>query len=266
MKNYGTFFGVVIVVLLCRAGLFFLRKPASVSSDNQETLVVGMMSGWAPFMTINANGDYEGFDVDVAQEIGRRMNRPVIVEDLGSLASCFIALDQGRIDMLLSGLDITKKRLENVAMIRYTGEDIRHFSLVFWDSIPEGIQSMQDLRQFSNAVVSAESGSAQEKFLDSYDFVIKKPMNSVMDIVLDLRFGKSLAAILEPRVAARLQRQNAEIKKISVDLPQDFHVFGCGITLKKDAIDLIAMTELIVEQMYTDGTLKKLEQKWQLEE
>lgn len=266
MKNYGTFFGVIVAVLLCGAGLYFSQKPASVSLDNQEPLVVGMMGGWAPFMTINADGGYEGFDVDVAQEIGRRMNRPVVVEDLGSLASCFIALDQGRIDMLLSGLDITKKRLENVAMVRYTGEDVKQLALVFWNAIPEGIQSIQDLRQYSDAVVCVESGSAQEKFLDCYDFVTKKPMSSVMDSLLDLRFGKSLAAIVEPRIAAHLQRQNPEIKKIAVDLPQDFQVFGCGITLKKDATDLIAMTELIVEQMYMDGTLKKFEQKWQLEE
>src|SRR5690606_20837831 len=238
----------------------------SDTKESKKTLVVGMMSGWAPFMTINAKGDYEGFDVDVAQEVAKRLDRLLIVQDLGSLASCFIALDQQRIDMMLSDLDITQMRREKMAMIRYSGQDVTQYKLIFWNEIPENIKTMNDMRNFPDAVVCIESGSAQEKFLDGYKFVTKKRVNSLVDIVLDLRFGKSLAAVVEPGVAARLQRQNSEIKSIFVDLPQDFQVFGCGIAINKKNTELIVKTQAIIDQMYADGTLKMLEQKWQVRE
>lgn len=266
MKKYGTIFLAGIIVSVCMAGILFFRVPSSGASDNGELLTVGMMSGWAPFMTINGNGEYEGFDVDVAQEIAQRMNRHLIIEDLGSLPSCFVALDQGRTDMVLSGLDITEKRLEKMAMVHYTGADVQSLSLIFWNEVPSAIHSMEDLRQIGEPIVCVESGSAQEKFLDTYDFVIKKRMNSVVDMVLDVRFGKSLAALVEPRVAARLARKNPEMRIVSVPLSYGFQIFGCGIAIKKENRELIDVVTSLIKHMYADGTLKKLEEKWQLRE
>lgn len=270
MKN--TFFqnlndaqGIVISIVV--ALFLAIVCVASRSANKQDnTLVVGMMSGWAPFMSINTAGKFQGFDVDVAQELAKRMNKKLVIQDLGSVASCLVALEQKKIAMILSGLDITKKRQNAMAMIWYTGKDVRNFSLVFWKSIPENIKSMQDLRNLPNTIVCAESGSGQEAFLDLFDFITKKRMNTVIDIVLDLRFGKSLAAILEPPVAARLKRQNPELQILPVALPDDFQVYGCGIAIKKDNVDLTASVTSVIEAMQTDGTLAKLEQKWQLEE
>src|ERR1700688_234699 len=105
MNNYKVIITIAISVLL---GLLVLVSQITKKEENQ--LVVGMMRGWAPFMTINGAGEYEGFDVDVAQEIAKRMDKELIVQDLGSLASCFVALDQKRVDVIMSGLDITEKR------------------------------------------------------------------------------------------------------------------------------------------------------------
>lgn len=256
---------LVFVLLLFVFGVWFSFRSSNVEKKD-SVLVVGMMSGWAPFMSINGAGEYEGFDVDVAKEVAQRMGKQLIIEDLGSLPPCFIALDQQKIDMVFSGLDITQTRLEKMGMVRYTGEDISQYALLFWNEVPADIQSISDIQKFPQAVVSVESGSSQEKLLNSYDFVTKKCMNSVTDIVLDIRFGKSFTGLVESRVAARLARQNAQIKRVVIELPQDFYVYGCGIAIKKENTVLINDTTMIVNQMYQDGTLKKLEQKWQLEE
>jgi len=261
MKNYTAIIAIAIIFIV-RLIIFFSRSPYK----NNNELIVGMMSGWAPFMIINGAGEYEGFDVDVAQEIAKRMNKTLIVQDLGSLASCFVALDQHKVDMVMSGLDITQKRREALNMIYYTGEDTKQFDLVFWQDIPHGIRSMEDLRAFSDAVVCAESGSAQEKFLDNYDFVTKKRMNSVVDIIIDLRFGKSLVAVIEPRIAVRLKKQNPELQLLPVALPPAFQVFGCGIAIKKSNQQLTDDIAIVVKNMIKDKTIKHLEKKWQLEE
>jgi len=244
-------------------GLYSLTFRVAQKAEDQ--LVVGMMSGWAPFMSINGAGEYEGFDVDVAQEVAKRLNKTLVIQDLGSLASCFIALDQQKVDMVMSGLDITQKRQDLYNMIYYTGDDVKEFNLIFWQAIPNGVQSMEDFKSMSDIVICAESGSAQEKFLDNYDFVTKKRMNSVMDIVLDVQYGKSLAAVLEPRVAARLKRKNSELQLLPVALPPAFQVFGCGIAISKINVQLAADVSRVVQEMINDKKIKQLEQKWQLE-
>lgn len=231
-----------------------------------DTLVVGMMSGWAPFMTINNSGDYVGFDVDTAQALATRMGKKLIIKDMGSLASLFVGLEQNKIDMAFSGLDITQSRLAKLAMIPYTGEAVKSFSLLFWDKIPATIRSVEDFKNFPDAVVCAEPGSAQEKYLNQFSFITKKPLAAVSDMMLDLRYGKSLAAILEPQVARSLQKKESAIQILSVPLPEEFVVYGMGIALKKDNAQLISTVAAAIQELKNDGSLKKLEQQWGLGE
>ena len=256
----GREFFISAIIALVFGVICLVSRP---TKKPDTTLTVGMMSGWAPFMTINPKGEFEGFDVDVAQNIAQRMGKKLEIQDLGSLASCFIALEQNKIDVMLSGLDITEQRLAKLSMIQYTGQDVKSFTLVFWKNIPENIK---DLRTIPESLVCAEPGSAQEKFLDQFDFIRQKPMSSVIDMILDLKYGKSLAAILEPRVATRLKKQNQEIRILDIPLPKDFQVYGCGIALKKNNTNLSPTISKIIQDMKNDGTLTALEKKWQLEE
>ncbi|MBA2306943.1 amino acid ABC transporter substrate-binding protein [Candidatus Dependentiae bacterium] len=264
-KNLTVFKGLAAVVaatLAIGSAYKIVRSP----KNSDPTLTVGMMSGWAPFMTINSQGVFEGFDVDVAEELAQRMGKKLVIKDLGSLASCFIALAQGKVDLLFSGLDITKKRLKTFAMVRYTGQDVTHFNLVFWNTIPKNIKTIQDLQSLPGAVVAVESGSEQETFLNQFEYITKKRLPSVTDSVLDLKFGKYVATLLEPAVAARLRRLNPEIKVLKVPLTDNFQVYGCGIALKQENSALTAEVTSLIEDMRRNGTLKKLEQKWQREE
>ena len=262
MNTKKIFFFTLVCASLA-AAYFLLRQPSPNNPSN--TLTVGMFV-WAPFMSINEKGEYEGFDVDVAQELAARMKKKLIIKDLGSLAPLLLALQQNKIDLLLSDLDITQKRLEIMTMINYTGSTVRSFFLVFWKQIPQGITSLKDLAQLPKVQVCAEPGSAQERFLDAFPQIAKKPLSSLSEIVLDLKFGKSTAALLEPKIARRVQQQNPETRLLEIPLPPDFQVYGCGIGINKKNRSLSFQIETIIAQMRADGTLARLEQKWNLGE
>ncbi len=236
-----------------------LRSPKQTT----DTLTVGMFV-WAPFMTINPDGNYEGFDVDVAKELATRMNRKLVIQDLGSLAPCFIALEQNKIDLIISDLDITEQRLAKLDMIQYTGEKVTTFELVFWKNISNNVTCIEDLKTLPDATVCAEAGSAQEKFLDSIPYVTKKPMGSAMDMILDVKYGKSLAVILEPCIADRFKQQEPLLKTLPVPLPSTFQVYGTGIGVSKKRPTLKASTTKLIQDMKTDGTLPTLKKKWGL--
>ena len=250
------------------AGIIFMGCVALFFGQSQkfsDDLVVGMMSGWAPFMTINTAGEYVGFDVDVAKQLAGKLNKKLVVKDMGALASCFVALEQSKIDMALSGLDITQDRLKKLNMVPYTGEAVRSFSLLFWKQIPAQIRTIEDFKNMPNAAVCAEPGSAQDKFLSKFSFINRKPLPSTTDMVLDLRFGKSVAAILEPQVARRLQKQEPLLVSIDVPLPDEFVVYGMGIAIKKNNVQFAENVKATIQALKQDGLLKKLEIQWGLE-
>lgn len=254
----------ITLSVLVLVGLgFFLKEN---SSAKEETLTIGMMSGWAPFMITNKNGEFEGFDVDVAKEVAARLKKKLSIIDMGALASLFVALDQNKVDLALSGLDITEKRRQQLAMIPYTGEDTKEYVLLFYKKIPEGISSIEDLKTIPNPVVLTEPGVSVEKYLDSLGFIQKKQLASLAERILDLQYGKSLAMIVEPSIARTLMQKDEQLKSLSVPLPPLFQIFGMGIAAKKENSALTEKIQSIIASMKDDNTLSKLEEKWQLKE
>lgn len=257
-------FVVISCGFLTIVGSYFywthLRAPQTV----RNTLTIAMMSGWAPFMSINNQAEFEGFDVAVAQELAKRLGKELVIKDLGSLAPTFIALEQGLVDLVMSGLDITDVRRERMAMIPYSGEDVKTFSLLFWQKIPANITCIEDLVA-ENATVCVEPGSVLESFLDSVVGLPQKSLSKLEEMVLDVRYGKSQAMLVEPRIGRRLMRMEPNLKLLSVRLPRSFQTFGLGIAARKNDTVMIKKIENIINAMRADGILRALEQQWQME-
>lgn len=256
------------VITACLSALFLLFKltTSKNNADHFDTdkLVVGMMSGWAPFMVINQNGEFEGFDVDVAQKIADKLGKKLEIRDFGSLSTLLVAVQQNKVDFAMSGLDITQKRLETMKMVAYTGQTTKSFFLLFWKQIPKGMVSIKDLQKIQNPVVCVEPGSAEAKYLDQFTFINQKSLSKIEDMALDVKYGKSLAMFIEPQAANRFIEKNPELKNLEIPVPRDFQTFGKGIAFSKKA-PFCYKVKQIVENMRQDGSLQLLEKKWGLE-
>jgi len=62
-----------------------------------------------------------------------------------------------------------------------------------------------------------------------------------------------------------LQNKNPEIKTLKVPLPAEFQIFGAGIALKKNSPLTTPVTQAIAT-LKENGTIKKLETKWNIME
>lgn len=237
------------------------KKPAAGTG---KELVVGMMSGWPPFMSVNQRGEYEGYDVDVARLIAKRLGRELEIKDLGAVQTLFIALEQGIIDMAMSALDRTQKRMQELNMVRYTDREYTSVALLFWQKVPTGIASLRDLAN-AGLTVCVEPGSGQEEYLNSVPNLSKKILPAITDMVMDLRFGKAAALVVEQQVARRLSKQIPELISLTEPLPAAFAVYGDGIALKKSNTVLAAQVTKAIEQLTQEGLLQQLAQKWQID-
>lgn len=251
--------------MLLLTGVLF-KGCSTRKAEKKNALTIGMMSGWPPYMSINKKGGFEGFDVDAANALGRKLNRKIIIRDLGSLETLMIALEKNKIDVIMSGLDITQKRQEKLSMVQYTGEGIRSFYLLFWDAIPEGVKTIDDLAKLENNTIAVEPAAPSDLLLQNprFNAIKKKSISKVSDMVLEIKYGRSIAAILEPIAAQDVLRKNKNVKYIKVPLPKKFHIFGVGLAVKKENKQLHEQLKQAIKELKKSGELKQLEQKWNM--
>ena len=93
---------------LCFISSFFIitRALCAVEVD----FIVGTTSAYAPYVSLDEQGKYVGFDIDIAEELAKKFGRSLVIKDLGSLPSLFLALKQNKIDLKDLFLRIDKDR------------------------------------------------------------------------------------------------------------------------------------------------------------
>ncbi|HBY06009.1 TPA: hypothetical protein DEG75_03620 [Candidatus Dependentiae bacterium] len=256
-----TLFAVFAALILLAGGAWYMRSAKTAPNN---AIRIGMMSGWPPYMSIDNQGRFVGFDVDLANKLGKKLGKPVEIRDFGSLAVLFLALEQGKIDMIFSGLDITQERLGRMELVPYTGENITFIYLVFYKRVPNGINDLASLARLRDQVVAVEPNATSDKLMDRYPTITKKQLKSAADMVLDVRTGKSTAFLVEPAVARRLLAKDPELTCISIPLPEDLRVYGCGIAIKKWNAGLLNSVMCAVKTLKETGELAALEIQWNL--
>lgn len=235
----------------------------SKSSSDQTALRIGTNANFPPYESVDNKGEIVGFDIDVGRAIGERLQREVVFKEY-DFDALILALSKGQIDMILSGLSITKSRLKEIAMVPYQGEPLTSISFLFWEQQPENIMDFDDIRNLcvaKNLPVSVQSGHFLEEFLKSE----RIPLLSLAgppEQILDIKYKKSLAAAVDKTVADKLSSEHAGLKKITLDLPEEKWDLGNGIGISKTRKDLLDEIERVVSEMKADGTLTKLKQKW----
>lgn len=70
---------------------------ANLPRQKLDLFVVGTTGGYAPYVSLNEKGDYEDFDIDVANCLSKKLGRDLVLKDLGSMPGFMIALKQGKI-------------------------------------------------------------------------------------------------------------------------------------------------------------------------
>src|ERR1700687_298479 len=95
----------IIAFLMLHIAIFLIGLYTYYSKQNNldktKTIIFGTASGYAPFVSVNANGEYEGLDIDVAHAIGDTTGKNIEILDLGSMTALFEALNRGLIDAII---------------------------------------------------------------------------------------------------------------------------------------------------------------------
>lgn len=248
----STILFVAIVVVACKG-------PSERTSTN--TLVVGLQSGYPPFDFRDKEGNIVGFDIDVAHLLGKKLGKEVVLKDM-EFDALILALKQGKIDLIISGMNITPPRRKEIFMVPYHGATMTSLSLVFWKQIPPGVHSLEDLIKLPNATISVELATVSEQFLGKFKDLQIRAFGDSLAPLMDVKYGKSMANLVESDVANFLQKWHAEVNILPVPLTEEEQVHGFGIGINKQNEPLYQQISQAIEELRASGELAATETVW----
>ncbi len=241
----------------------FILYLFSAYADGE--LRMGTASGYAPYVSLNAEGTYEGFDIDVSYALARKLDKQLVLKDFGSMPSLLLALKQGKVDAIIWGLSIIKERQKEINLIHYQGEREPYISFLFWNELPEGLHSIEDLEKLPDKKpIDIEAATSQESILRNYPNLPLKFVDKISDAVLDVKYQKSIAVAIDPALIPTMISKEPRLKPIHLVVPSDLQVMGLGIGVAKENALLTAQVEKAISELKKDGTIRQLELKWKL--
>ncbi len=252
---------VAFVSVLAVAGIAFTGMVPADNTSKEETLTIGLQSGYPPFEFKDAEGKTVGFDIDVGEKIAAKLGKKLVIKEM-DFDGEILSLRQGKIDLILSGMNITPSREKEILMVPYHGDTATSLSLIFWKTIPEGVNSIEDLTKIKDSTVSVGSGTISENYITNYPSIQPKSFEGALASLMDVKYGKSVANLVETDVAEYLQTHHPEVKVLNVPLPQGATIAGFGIGINKNNQILFEQVKGAIQELKATGELKQLEDKW----
>lgn len=234
------------------------KQPQSITKN---TLIVGLAANYPPYESYDIKGELEGFDVDIAKALGKQLNKQVIFKDMG-FDALVIALKQGKIDLIISAMSITDSRQKEIAMIPYFGDTVTEMTWAFWNEDPQSITNPKELLQNDALQISVVTSTYQENYLRKRAQGHIKTLESIPELIMDLKYGKSDVALFESHIANTLKSRFQELYTLSLQLDPEDQTFGNGIGIHKENSSLIEEVSVAIHNLREKGSLHSLQQKW----
>lgn len=227
---------------------------AAAASGQQKPLVVGVDGTFAPHAMPKLEGGIQGFNVDLANEIGKRLKRPVEITAT-QFSGILPSLQAGTIDFVGAPVTVTKERAENYLFTEgYLNTDYQFLT-------KKGEPTITDLKQLKGKVVSVNKGSAYDSWAKGLEAEIGWKVESFgtqTDAVQAVMAGRAYANVAGNTVIQWAVKQQPQL--------QLSYLYSTGLVwaapLRKDSKELLGEIENAIECIKKDGTMAALHEKW----
>ncbi|MGG1637678.1 transporter substrate-binding domain-containing protein [Paenibacillus sp. FSL K6-3182] len=262
MKKKLSLLLISVMVVLSACGQNNKENTPAATNNNaatdppaveKTTLTLGTSADYAPFefhKMIDGKDTIVGFDIEIAREIAKDMNAELQIQDM-DFDGLLLALDTGKVDMVISGLTPTEERKKNVdfSEIYYlTSQGV----LVKKDQA-EQFKSLDDLK---GKKIGIQKGSIQEGIAQEIADAKLTALAKIPELILELKSGRVDAIILEKPVADQYAVAQTDIAVSEVKIEQPVEEAGVSIAVKKGNQDLLNKI---------DGTIARLKESGEID-
>lgn len=219
------------------------------------TLIVGFDQDFPPMGFVGDDGEYTGFDLELAQEVAKRLGLEYKAQPI-AWDSKDMELESGNIDCIWNGFTMTGREDDYTWTEPYMANQ-----QVFVVANDSDINSQADL---AGKIVEVQADSSAEAALKEAPELTAtfKELLTTADYntaFMDLEQGAVDAIAMDVIVAGyQIQQRNADFKILDDSLSEEEY----GVGFKKGNTELRDKVQSTLEEMAEDGTLQKVSEKW----
>ncbi|HMT16162.1 MAG TPA: basic amino acid ABC transporter substrate-binding protein [Ottowia sp.] len=241
----------LIKKLICAAGL--LALSAGIQAQNKE-LVVGSSATYRPFAYETPTKEIVGYDIDIIRAVAQKAGLQIKIVNT-PWTGIFAALNNGDVDLVISGVTINDKRKQSYDFTAPYFE-ARQLIAVNKDS------TVKNLKDLSGKKVAVVTGSTADD-IASREFGKTNPdirrFESTPVIISELANGGVDAAIGDNGVIAFRTQEHKQLKTVSdASFPKEYF----GIVVKQGNKALLDKLNKGLATVKTDGTYAQIYKKW----
>ena len=219
------------------------------------TLIVGFDQDFPPMGFVGDDGEYTGFDLELAQEVAKRLGLEYKAQPIAG-DSKDMELESGNIDCIWNGFTMTGREDDYTWTEPYMANQ-----QVFVVANDSDINSQADL---AGKIVEVQADSSAEAALKEAPELTAtfKELLTTADYntaFMDLEQGAVDAIAMDVIVAGyQIQQRNADFKILDDSLSEEEY----GVGFKKGNTELRDKVQSTLEEMAEDGTLQEVSEKW----
>jgi len=225
-----------------------------VAGAQSGPLRTGVDGTFPPHAFSDAQGGVQGFNIDLARDLGKRLKREVTIES-GHFSGLLPGLMAGSYDFIIAPVTATKERAENLLFTEgYLNTD---YQFLVKRSAPD----IAKLEELKGKVIAVNRGTVYDSWARGLEEKIGWKIESFgtgTDAAQAVLIGRAAANITGDSSASWAVKQNPELKATYL------HTTGLvySVALRKDNVQLRGQLENAIECMKQDGSLARIHEKW----
>lgn len=228
-------------------------EPRALRAE-EAPLVVGVDGTFAPHAMPKLGGGVEGFNVDLAEEVGKRLGRGVQVVSQ-EYSGLIPGLNSKKFDFLAAPTTATAERAKSMLFTEgYLDTDFQFL-------IKKGAPDIKTLEDLKGKVIAVNKGSVYDTWVrqnqERYGFEFES-YGTNADAIQAVLSDRAYANLAGNTVVAFAATKNPMLK-LSYTIKTGL---VWALPFRKDDMALRNKVEDAIECMKLDGTLAKLHEKW----
>ncbi|MGC9469026.1 MAG: ABC transporter substrate-binding protein [Anaerolineae bacterium] len=213
-----------------------------------QTLVVGTSADYPPYEYVDEDGNYAGFDIELMEEIGKRLGREIEWQDI-AFDGLIGSLQSDKIDAIIAAMSATPEREEQVDFTDpyFIGAD----AIIVAEGSDITINANEDMAGYS---VGVQSGTIQEQWIAENIETDLSTYERAEQAIMDLKSGRIDIVAMDYFTALSFIEQGG----IELALKTEFAGEHMSIAVKEGNTELREELDGVIDELQAEGFIDEL--------
>ncbi|MDD2853454.1 MAG: amino acid ABC transporter substrate-binding protein [Desulfuromonadaceae bacterium] len=242
------------VVLSLVAVSAFAGDGSWEKAKKDGKIVIGLDDSFPPMGFRQADGKLVGFDIDAAEEVGKRLGIKIEWQPT-AWDGVIHSLDANKFDCIWNGMTITEERAKQVA---FSKPYIMDGQIAIVNFKEKRFKALNDLKNFKAGTQKGSSGVEAVKKLASAPTELKE-YEDYPKALLDLESAR-IDVVVVDNVTGRdmIAKRPGKFKIIPGMISKE----PFGVAFRKGDVSLREKVQQTLDKMVKDGAMAKISRKW----